>query len=133
MMWRQAGGERPKQQPAAIMADETPAVLRTQIWLFFMEAAMFVLFIVQWGLTYPEGPDGTASARENSIYRYFPFVTNGALGGVALVRSAGGGRMVQTWILKSELCMIHSEPIAHASVLSISLPLSLSLSIFSHL
>jgi hypothetical protein len=61
-------------------------MLFLQIWVFFMEAAMFLVFIVQWALTFPEGPNGKASAAELSVYKYFPFVTNAALGGVALVR-----------------------------------------------
>ncbi|GAX79598.1 hypothetical protein CEUSTIGMA_g7039.t1 [Chlamydomonas eustigma] len=58
-----------------------------KIWIFFMEVAMLLVFIVQWALTFPEGPDGEASAAELSVYKYFPFVTNATLGGVALLSS----------------------------------------------
>lgn len=60
-----------------------------QVWVFFMEVAMCLLFGVLWLLTYPNGPDGP-STREVSISRNYTFIVNGALAGVAMVGVQGG-------------------------------------------
>ena len=59
-----------------------------KVWVFFMEVAMCLVFLLQWAFTFPNGPNGGPSDREIQISRNFPFVTNGALGGVALVSAA---------------------------------------------
>lgn len=58
-----------------------------KVWVYAMEVAMFLVFLMQWAFTFPSGPNGNPSDRETNIMKNFPFVTNGALGGVALVRS----------------------------------------------
>jgi hypothetical protein len=57
-----------------------------KVWVFAMEVAMCLVFLLQWAFTFPNGPDGSPSDRERNISKDFPFVTNGALGGVALGR-----------------------------------------------
>ena len=39
-------------------------LLRNQVWVYFMEAAMFIIFLLQWAFTFPGGSNGAPSDRE---------------------------------------------------------------------
>jgi hypothetical protein len=54
---------------------------------YFLEAAMCVVLLVIFGLTFPNAPDGGFSPREFDLSRHFTFILNGVLAGVAMLSS----------------------------------------------
>ncbi len=65
---------------------------RPQSRLTWLEAAMAVTFLFQWGATFPHGPQKAPPERWTEIFRYFPFATNAALAAGSVVGPLGNAR-----------------------------------------
>ncbi len=77
-----------------------------QVWLYFHEVALFVIFLVQFAFTYPTGPEGTPSAREIQIENVYPFSCNATLAGIALVGTTRGPCFVCLFTMP-DLCSVN--------------------------
>ena len=54
--------------------------------VYWLEALLSLLLLLQWGPTYPDGPsEGSFTERELRVQRFFPFSTNSVLAGLSLV------------------------------------------------
>ena len=58
-----------------------------KVWIYFMEVALFVVFLFLWAFTYPDGPNSTPSSREINLQTFYPFIVNAVMAGVALLSS----------------------------------------------